>query len=71
MERDFKAGDKILIGDGLTAHLGIVTCTQAVDGHGVHGLNYKGIDGNTGWAYAGICRKASDEEWVALVLKGK
>jgi len=68
--RDFKAGDKVLIGDSPTSHLAVVTCTHAVFGRRIHGLDYKSVDGGCGWASPEICRRVSDEEWVALILKG-
>jgi hypothetical protein len=67
---DFKAGDKVLIGDSPTDHLAVVTCTHAVAGKRVHGLDYKSVGGWVGWAEVKICRRVSDEEWVALILKG-
>ncbi len=67
---DFKVGDKILIGDSPTAELAVVTCTHAIVGRGVHSLDYKSVGGWCGWASPEICRRVSDEEWVALILKG-
>ena len=64
---DVKAGDKILVGD----RAAIVTCTERIYGKDVHGLNYREPGGGGGWASATICRKASEEEWTALLLAQK
>ena len=63
-ERDFEAGDKILI-DG--ERLAIVTCVHSVMGKRGHGLNYK--EGRwIGWVHPSICRRITDEEWAARIL---
>lgn len=64
-ERDFAAGDKILI-DG--ERPGIILCTHSISGERVHGMDYKDIRGWCGWVHPSICRRLTEEEWAARVL---